>query len=129
MGNGGAMRVAPIGAYFADDMSKVVVQARLSAEVTHANPEGQAGAIAIAVAAAFAWNTRDSLDGDAGTKLIECALDHTPKCETREGIEKAFGLSRDLSVATAASFLGNGSRVISQDTGAVVFVVRGAALE
>ena len=34
MGNGGAMRVAPIGAYFADDIDKVLHYARASAEVT-----------------------------------------------------------------------------------------------
>ena len=53
MGNGGAMRVAPLGAYFAEDFGEVVAQARASAEVTHAHPEGQAGAIAVAVAAAW----------------------------------------------------------------------------
>ena len=35
MGNGGAMRVAPLGAYFADDLSRVVEQARASSLVTH----------------------------------------------------------------------------------------------
>ena len=59
MGNGGAMRVAPLGAYFADDLDEVVAQARASAEVTHAHPEGQAGAIATAVAAAWASNSRN----------------------------------------------------------------------
>jgi ADP-ribosylglycohydrolase len=29
-GNGAAMRVAPLGAYFADDLAQVVAQARLS---------------------------------------------------------------------------------------------------
>src|SRR6185436_6053936 len=43
MGNGGAMRVAPVGAYFADDFDAVVREARASAEVTHANPDAQAG--------------------------------------------------------------------------------------
>lgn len=116
MGNGGAMRVAPIGAYFADDMLRVVKQARLSAEITHANLEAQAGAIAIAVAAAFAWTMRDKVNADTGTELIECVLDQTPKSETREGIEKALALQRDLSVPTAVSLLGNGSKIISQDT-------------
>src|SRR5262249_47308079 len=44
-GNGGAMRAAPVGAYFADDPEAVVEHARASAEVTHAHPDGQAGAI------------------------------------------------------------------------------------
>src|SRR5262249_43973754 len=38
-GNGAAMRVAPLGAFFADQPLPVVCeQARLSAEVTHAHP-------------------------------------------------------------------------------------------
>jgi ADP-ribosylglycohydrolase len=50
MGNGGAMRVAPLGADFADDLDELVRQAPASAEVTHAHPEGQAGAIAMTIA-------------------------------------------------------------------------------
>src|SRR5262249_37743324 len=51
-GNGAAMRVPPIGAYFADDLERVVHEATRSAEVTHTHPEGIAGAVAVAVAAA-----------------------------------------------------------------------------
>src|SRR5882757_7142429 len=40
MGNGGAMRVAPLGAYFADDIDyNLRGEAVLSAAVTHAHPE------------------------------------------------------------------------------------------
>lgn len=46
MGNGGGMRSAPLGAYFADDIPKLIEEARKSAQVTHYHPEGQAGAIA-----------------------------------------------------------------------------------
>ena len=53
MGNGGAMRVAPIGAYFADDLDKVLYYAKASAEVTHAHIEGIVGAMAVAVASAL----------------------------------------------------------------------------
>ncbi|MGW0431269.1 ADP-ribosylglycohydrolase family protein [Micromonospora sp. NPDC003197] len=53
-GNGAAMRVGPLGAWFADDLDRVVEQADLSAAVTHAHPEATAGAIAVAVAAALA---------------------------------------------------------------------------
>ncbi len=40
-GNGAAMRAAPLGAWFAGDVETVIQQAILSAEVTHAHPEGQ----------------------------------------------------------------------------------------
>src|SRR3954469_8204964 len=57
-GNGAAMRVAPVGAYFADDVDAAVAHARRSAVVTHTHPEAVAGAIAVAAAAAWAWRLR-----------------------------------------------------------------------
>jgi ADP-ribosylglycohydrolase len=114
MGNGGAMRAAPLGAYFADDIGQLIDQARKSAEVTHAHAEGQAGAIAVALASAYTWNHRGSATFAKG--LFEFVLAHLPAGETRTGVEKASGLALDLSIETAADFLGNGSRVISQDT-------------
>jgi ADP-ribosylglycohydrolase len=50
-GNDSAMRVAPLGAYFADDLDKVVEQAERSAVTTHCHREAIAGAIAVGLAA------------------------------------------------------------------------------
>jgi ADP-ribosylglycohydrolase len=50
MGNGSAMRVAPLGGYSADDLERCAEEARASSLVTHTHPEGVAGAIAVAVA-------------------------------------------------------------------------------
>jgi ADP-ribosylglycohydrolase len=111
MGNGGAMRAAPIGAYFFDDFERAADNARQSAEVTHAHPEGQAGAIAAAIAAA--WVARG---GTNPANLFDVVLAHTPDSATRAGIEKAANLPAEYDVRTAASVLGNGSQVISQDT-------------
>jgi len=116
MGNGGAMRVAPLGAYWADQWETVGEQARLSAQVTHAHPEGQAGAIAVAVAAAWAWRRGAGQASGPGQQLLEAALAHTPEGETRRGLAHALLLSPDLSVQTAASLLGNGLKVTSPDT-------------
>ncbi len=110
MGNGGAMRVAPIGAYFADDLDAVVAHARASAEVTHAHPDGQAGAIAIAVAAALACKTR------SGAELLALTLERTPEGPTREGIARAVTMFPHASVQLAVTALGNGTSVISADT-------------
>jgi ADP-ribosylglycohydrolase len=111
MGNGGAMRAAPIGAYFFDDLARAARAARESAEVTHAHPEGQAGAVAVAVAAA--WVASGGVDrGD----LFNAVLEHTPDGETRAGIKKAAELPSEYDVRTAVSALGNGTQVISQDT-------------
>jgi len=111
MGNGAAMRAAPIGAYFAPDYRAVVEAARTSAAVTHAHPEGQAGAIAVAVAAA--WVTRGA---GSAKELFESVLEHTPDGDTRSGIARAARVSSSTHVRNAASTLGNGSRVISSDT-------------
>ena len=51
-GNGAAMRVAPVGAYFAGDIGAVVEQAARSSVITHTHDEAIAGSIAVAVAAA-----------------------------------------------------------------------------
>jgi ADP-ribosylglycohydrolase len=115
-GNGAAMRVAPVGAWFADDLDAAVEAARRSAIVTHAHAEGQAGAIAIAVAAAVAWQTRELPEADARERLLHEVLARTPAGETRDGLERARNTSLEFRVETAVGRLGNGSRISSQDT-------------
>jgi ADP-ribosylglycohydrolase len=114
-GNGAAMRAAPIGAYFADDLEAVVHHARRSAEVTHAHEEGIAGAIGVAVAAAQAWRL------GRANKIVECdeflelVLPHIPEGEVR----RRTALARDMvdePVQDVADFLGSGFEVSAQDT-------------
>ena len=103
MGNGGAMRAAPIGAYFRDDTALAAENARLSAEVTHAHVEGRAGAIAVAVAAAHVAG------GGAPDFLFAEVLRHVPASLTRAGIEEASRLGRATGPAAAAARLGSGT--------------------
>ena len=56
MGNGAAMRVGLIGAFFSNDFDSLKAAAAQSAAVTHAHPEAKVGAVAVAVAAAIARN-------------------------------------------------------------------------
>ncbi|MET8254862.1 ADP-ribosylglycohydrolase family protein [Micromonospora sp. NPDC005197] len=128
-GNGAAMRVGPLGAYFADSTARAAAQARASAEVTHAHPEGIAGAVAVAVAAALAARAR--LDGHrpAPARLlagIAAAVD--PGTEVHRGVHRAVGLlGRPLSRVVAA--LGNGARVTAQDTVAFTLWVAATHLD
>lgn len=115
-GNGGAMRVAPLGAYFADDLDAVVEMARRSAIVTHGHPEGQAGAIAVAVATAVVWQTREHAAEQAVARMFDEVLARTPSGKTREGIVEARGLIGSGDIERAVNRLGNGSGVSSQDT-------------
>lgn len=112
MGNGAAMRAAPIGAWFADDLPRVVIEATASAAVTHAHADGQAGAIAVAVAAAWGVGRRERSMQD----LFAAVLDLTPAGDTRMGIERARDLPVAYDVRTAVFALGNGSRIVSSDT-------------
>ncbi|MGK5552949.1 ADP-ribosylglycohydrolase family protein [Actinomadura kijaniata] len=110
-GNGAAMRVAPLGAYFSDDPARAAKEATLSAEVTHAHPEGIAGAVATATAAAHAAANPDLTP----RALLEAALEHTPAEHVRKGLRRARTLLK-ATPAEAAHVLGNGNRISAQDT-------------
>ncbi len=114
-GNGAAMRVAPVGAYFADDLDKVVEQAERSATTTHCHPEAVAGAVAVALGAAFAWRDRDQ-QAPAVPEFLDQICTRLPQSEVRRGIEKAMELPPDTPVGKAALALGNGSHVSAADT-------------
>lgn len=114
MGNGGAMRAAPIGAYFAEDYARVAAEAIKSAAVTHAHPEGQAGAVAVAIAAA--WAVRRGNGSSSETSMFDPVLKYSPAGATRQMIEAVARLPANTSVAEVVALAGNGSRVISEDT-------------
>ncbi|OHV34210.1 hypothetical protein BCD49_24355 [Pseudofrankia sp. EUN1h] len=111
-GNGAAMRVAPLGAWFGDDPAEAAAQAALSAEVTHAHPEGVAGAVAVAVAAALA--TRPGTP-EPRTFLDE-VLSYVPPGRVRHGVWAARGLAHVPHAQIAVRELGNGRHTSAQDT-------------
>lgn len=113
-GNGAAMRAAPVGAYFADDIQAVVEQARLSAEVTHAHPEGIAGAVAVAVGVAVAYANRNSLP--ERKPFLTAVCEHVPDSEVKRKIELACNLDASCTPCQAAELLGNGRPSLAQFT-------------
>jgi ADP-ribosylglycohydrolase len=62
-GNGGAMRIAPIGFFFYDDHKQLQEAALLCTRITHRHPEGLAGALAQALAVGLA--TQKGVNGEA----------------------------------------------------------------
>ena len=116
-GNGSAMRIAPLAAYFAEDsFGTVAEQAALSAAVTHAHPEGIAGAVATAVAGAYAWVNRDRRrDAAVRRGLFDAVLAHTPAGEVREGVERAVAFTFDVPAEPAVRLLDHGSLVVPFD--------------
>ncbi|MFJ5810473.1 ADP-ribosylglycohydrolase family protein [Streptomyces sp. NPDC093093] len=115
LGNGAAMRVAPLGAWFHEDLDEVADQAVLSAEVTHAHPEGIAGAVAVAVAAALAARSRDRPVPEASAFLREVAA-LTPAGQVAQGLRRAAALPADTGPGEAADVLGNGRLIRASDT-------------
>lgn len=115
-GNGAAMRVAPLGAFFADTMDVLVEQARLSAEVTHTHAEAITGAIAVAVAAALAWQARQIHQRPTRAEFIEQLLPFVPTSEVRRKLRLARDISPDTPAETVALMLGSGYQISAQDT-------------
>ncbi|GAA3238381.1 ADP-ribosylglycohydrolase family protein [Dactylosporangium siamense] len=109
-GNGAAMRVAPLGAFFADDPDVAVRQAALSAEVTHRHPEGVSGAVAVALASSLTarHTPRES--------LLRMVLNQLPPSDVRDGIGRAVRMSEKSDPRDVAADLGNGSHALAQDT-------------
>jgi len=78
-GNGPAMRVAPIGAYFADDPSRVADMTALCARITHTDPKAMIATNAVAQTAA--WIVRAGLaerpDLDEFIQVLSSVSDDT----------------------------------------------------
>ncbi|MCM2387992.1 ADP-ribosylglycohydrolase family protein [Streptomyces albipurpureus] len=116
LGNGAAMRVAPLGAWFAADLAEAARQAELSARVTHAHPEGVAGAVAVAIASALSVR---------GELTVRAVADQTPQSTVRDGLLRAAELPAETEPWKAADILGSGQRIRADDT--VPFAVWTAA--
>jgi ADP-ribosylglycohydrolase len=116
MGNGGAMRVGPLGAWFADDLDRVAKEAWRSARVTHWHPEGIAGAVAVALAVALAWQTRDLPAAEARRIISSEMVKRTPEGATHSMVESACRFDPSSSPAEAGRNLGNGALVTAPDT-------------
>ncbi|AUG80561.1 hypothetical protein CFP65_5881 [Kitasatospora sp. MMS16-BH015] len=113
-GNGAAMRVAPLGAWYAVDLAEAAQEAARSAEVTHTHPEAVAGAVAVALAAAVAAGSR----GRAITaqEWLRPVLALTPAGKVRDCVAEALELTVRPDAAYAAHRLGNGRLTSAVDT-------------
>jgi ADP-ribosylglycohydrolase len=124
-GNGAAMRIAPLGAYFADELDRVAIEAERAAVVTHSHPEAVAGAIAVARATAHAVRSREVLPVPEWRTFLDAVLLHVPASEVRDNLQMARELPDDLTMEEVCARIGNGSRISAQDT--VPFVLWCAA--
>ena len=112
-GNGAAMRVAPLGAWYAGDPVQATHQAEISAYTTHQHREAVAGAMAVAAAAALVADPARPDDPDA---LLGAVLDLVPRSAVHAGIRRARDMLDYADVATVAAVLGCGRRTSAHDT-------------
>jgi len=115
-GNGAAMRAAPIGAYFADDLDLIAEQAHLSAEVTHMHPEGIAGAIAVAVGAGVAWHFKQNNHPAEPQAFLDAILPHVPESDVKDNCIRAQEFTSEASISDVVKAVGRGDKVWAQDT-------------
>ena len=115
-GNGSAMRVAPLGAYFADDPERISEQASLSSIPTHSHTEAIVGAVAVALAAGLAWQMKNSAESANSQDFLHRVYQQLPDSYVRKGLLNAIELPPQATVETAVARLGNGSAVTAPDT-------------
>ncbi|MEV0243854.1 ADP-ribosylglycohydrolase family protein [Streptomyces sp. NPDC050674] len=112
-GNGAAMRIAPLGAWYADDPEQATHQAEISAYTTHQHREAVVGAMAVAAAAAFAA----APDGPPGAgALLDGVIDLVPKSAVGAGLRRARDMLDYGDPGTVAAVLGCGRRTTAHDT-------------
>jgi poly(ADP-ribose) glycohydrolase ARH3 len=100
-GNGAAMRVAPIGLFFSDDLDRVEAEAESSAVVTHGHPIGIDGACLLALAVALVVRE----DAFNGRSFYEILLSRARTEEFRDALSIASRLTLEDSVAVLGNSL------------------------
>jgi ADP-ribosylglycohydrolase len=84
-----------------------------SAEITHAHPEGQAGAIAVAAAAA--WLRARQGQEFRGAELLAAIIELTPPGRVQDAL-RAAGRAEGWAPADVAEVIGDGSQILAFDT-------------
>lgn len=116
MGNGAAMRAGPIGAYYYQDLPMALDMAHRSAIVTHANQEAIVGAQAVAIATALATRHGHKEEHFSAEAFIQDVLKALPNSDTRSKINKSLTVSPGYHIDTVRTILGDGTRMLAQDT-------------
>ncbi|MFF4707676.1 ADP-ribosylglycohydrolase family protein [Streptomyces sp. NPDC001288] len=112
-GNGAAMRIAPLGAWYADDPEQATHQAEISAYPTHQHREAVVGAMAVAAAAALAA----APDGPPGPEeLLDGVVALVPRSAVGQGLRRARDMLDYDDAGTVAAVLGCGRRTSAHDT-------------
>ena len=110
------MRVAPVGAYFADDPDAVVDHARRSAVVTPRTPRRSPGRSPSRSPPPWRGGCMARKPPPDCGDFLDLVLPHVPENLVAEGIRRACDLDPGVSIDRAVAVLGNGTGVSAQDT-------------
>ncbi|WP_330287377.1 ADP-ribosylglycohydrolase family protein [Streptomyces sp. NBC_00576] len=112
-GNGAAMRIAPLGAWYAGDPEQATHQAEISAYPTHQHREAVVGAMAVAAAAALVA----APGGPPGPgALLDGVISLVPRSAVSAGLRRARDMLDYADAGTVAAVLGCGRRTSAHDT-------------
>ena len=106
-GNGAAMRVAPVGLFYHDDLEQLCAVAYGQSQITHTHQLGMEGAALQAYAVALATNADPSSGLDPSAFLSELK-DFTRNEVYRQKLERAEELLSETNKRGVARELGNG---------------------
>lgn len=112
-GNGAAMRIAPLGAWYAGDPEQATHQAEISAYTTHQHREAVVGAMAVAAAAALA---ADPGGPPTPEGLLDGVVALVPRSAVGAGLRRARDMLDYDDAGTVAAVLGCGRRTSAHDT-------------
>lgn len=112
-GNGAAMRIAPLGAWYAGDPEQATHQAEISAYTTHQHREAVAGAMAVAAAASLAGDPAGAGGPEA---LLDRVISLVPRSAVQAGLRRARDMLDYADAGTVAAVLGCGRRTSAHDT-------------
>ncbi|MET7717581.1 ADP-ribosylglycohydrolase family protein [Streptomyces sp. NPDC005407] len=112
-GNGSAMRIAPLGAWYASDPEQATHQAEISSYTTHQHREAVVGAMAVAAAAAIAANPAGP---PRPAELLDGVVALVPRSAVGAGLRRARDMLDYDDAGTVAAVLGSGRRTSAHDT-------------
>ncbi len=118
-GNGGAMRIAPVGLFYTKDTENLREGVEKAVIITHNNEEAVEGAVAIAYLVA-----RGAERGTLKEKedLFSELLEFLKLSEVKKNLTKAFDLlEENLPPSEAARILGNSGYVVESVASAIYF--------
>ncbi|MFD9488435.1 ADP-ribosylglycohydrolase family protein [Streptomyces sp. NPDC059991] len=112
-GNGSAMRIAPLGAWYADDPEQATHQAEISSYTTHQHREAVVGSMAVAAAAALAAAPAGP---PTPAELLDGVVALVPRSAVGAGLRRARDMLDYGDAGTVAAVLGCGRRTSAHDT-------------